>query len=379
MCLVKPLNDTLNNKKQGGEPMTQTITVKIKLLPTKEQAKILTKMGKEYISTINSLVSEMVVEKKSTKKTSKNVLSFLPSAVKNQAIKEAKSVFSKKVKKSKYKIVPILKKPVCVWNNQNYSFDFQNIYLPLMVEGKSKKIPVRALLTDKDNRNFDLLKHKLGTLRITRKSNKWIAQIAVTIPTEYKTGTKIMGVDLGLKVPAVAVTDTGKTCFFGNGRKNKFVKRVFRTKRKKLGNGKKLNAIRNLDDKEQRYMKDQDHKVSRAIVDFAINNNISVIRLEQLTNIRQTARTSRKNEKNLHTWSFYRLAQFIEYKAILVGIKVEYVNPAYTSQTCPNCSEKNKAKDRKYTCSCGFETHRDRVGAMNIRYAPVIDGNSQSA
>ncbi|AIE61798.1 hypothetical protein BMMGA3_17255 (plasmid) [Bacillus methanolicus MGA3] len=40
---------------------------------------------------------------------------------------------------------------------------------------------------------------------------------------------------------------------------------------------------------------------------------------------------------------------------------------------------KNKAQDRRYKCQCEFETHRDRVGAMNIRYAPVIDGNSQSA
>ncbi|WP_459771621.1 IS200/IS605 family accessory protein TnpB-related protein, partial [Alkalibacterium sp. s-m-28] len=59
-------------------------------------------------------------------------------------------------------------------------------------------------------------------------------------------------------------------------------------------------------------MKDQDHKVSRQIIDFAKDNHISVIRLEKLANIRQTARTSRKNEKNLHTWSFYRLATFIE-------------------------------------------------------------------
>ena len=140
-----------------------------------------------------------------------------------------------------------------------------------------------------------------------------------------------------------------------------------------------MNAIRKLDDKEQRWMKDKDHKVSREIVNFAIDNKISVIRLEQLTNIRQTARTSRKNEKNLHTWSFYRLAQFIEYKANIAGIKVEYVNPAYSSQTCPKCSKKNKAQDRKYKCPCGFKRHRDIVGAMNIRYATVIDGNSQSA
>ncbi|MED1663222.1 RNA-guided endonuclease TnpB family protein [Brevibacillus laterosporus] len=358
--------------------MAQTITVKVKLLPTAKQASILNAMSKEYISTINALISEMVAEKKTTKTTTKDVPANLPSAVKNQAIKDAKSVFQK-VKKSKYAMIPILKKPVCVWNNQNYSFDFTHIHLPLMIDGKAKKVPVRALLVDKHNRNLNLLKHKLGTLRVTQKANKWMVQISVTIPTSEKTGTKIMGVDLGLKVPAVAVTGDGSTRFFGNGRQNKYVRRRFKSKRKKLGKQKKWNAICNLDNKEQRYMKDQDHKVSRAIVQFAVDHNVSVIRLEQLTNIRQTTRTSRKNEKNLHTWSFYRLSQFIAYKANMFGIKVEYVNPAYTSQTCPSCSERNKAQDRTYKCTCGFHTHRDRVGAMNIRYAPVIDGNSQSA
>ncbi|MBS4196018.1 RNA-guided endonuclease InsQ/TnpB family protein [Lederbergia citri] len=358
--------------------MSQTITVKIKLLPTKEQALVLTKMCKTYISTINDLVSEMVEEKKNTKKSSKHIDVALPSAVKNQAIKDAKSVF-KKAKKSNYKVVPALKKPICIWNNQNYSFDFTHISMPLMVDGKARKTAIHALLVDKDNRILDLLKHKLGTLRITKKSGKWIAQISVTIPIVQGTGVKVMGVDLGLKVPAVAVTDDEKVRFFGNGRQNKFKKRKFRSDRKALGKKKKLNAIRSSKDKEQRWMKDQDHKVSRAIVNFAKNNKISVIRLEQLANIRQTTRTSRKNEKNLHTWSFYRLSQFIKYKANLVGIKVEYVNPAYTSQTCPKCSDKNKTQDRKYKCKCGFRIHRDILGAMNIRYVPVVDGNSQSA
>jgi putative transposase len=134
-------------------------------------------MSRVYIEVINRLVAEMIEEKKSTKKTTKDVVANLPSAVKNQAIKDAKSVFSTKIKKSNYTIIPVLKKPVCVWNNQNYSFDYNYIYLPLMIEGKAKKVPVRALLVDKDNRNFDLLvKNKLGTLRITKKSNKWMAQ-----------------------------------------------------------------------------------------------------------------------------------------------------------------------------------------------------------
>ena len=58
------------------------------------------------------------------------------------------------------------------------------------------------------------------------------------------------------------------------------------------------------------------------MVDFAIDNKVSIIRLEKLSNIRTTARTSRKNEKNLHTWSFYRLATYIEYKAKLAGMNI---------------------------------------------------------
>ena len=126
-------------------------------------------------------------------------------------------------------------------------------------------------------------------------------------------------------------------------------------------------------------MKDQNHKISRKIVNMAIKEQVSVIKIEKLTNIRQTTRTSRKNAKNLHNWSFYQLQMFIAYKAALAGIEVVEVNPAYTSQTCPSCGERNKAKDRTYQCPCGFHAHRDRVGAINIMRQPVADGNSLSA
>lgn len=126
-------------------------------------------------------------------------------------------------------------------------------------------------------------------------------------------------------------------------------------------------------------MKDKDHKVSREIVNFAKQTKVATIQLEELSGIRQTARTSRKNAKNLNTWSFYRLAQFISYKAALAGINVVYVSPMYTSQTCPVCKEKNHASDRKYQCSCGFKTHRDILGAMNIIKAPVTGAHGLSA
>ena len=115
------------------------------------------------------------------------------------------------------------------------------------------------------------------------------------------------------------------------------------------------------------------------IVAEAVVHNVSVIQLERLQNIRNATRTSRKNNHSLHTWSFYRLAQYIEYKAKLSGIEVKYVNPAYTSQRCPICGHKHHAKDRHYVCECGFIKHRDVVGAMNICTSTEVCGNSKSA
>ena len=41
--------------------------------------------------------------------------------------------------------------------------------------------------------------------------------------------------------------------------------------------------------------------------------------------------------RRLHTWAFAREQGRIEDKATEVGIRVEYVNAAYTSQTCHAC------------------------------------------
>ncbi|MDR4458514.1 IS200/IS605 family element transposase accessory protein TnpB, partial [Bacillus tropicus] len=63
-------------------------------------------------------------------------------------------------------------------------------------------------------------------------------------------------------------------------------------------------------------MEDKEQEISHKIVNFTEDNPISDIKKEKQTDIRQTARASRKNEKNLHTWSFYRLSRFIAYKAM---------------------------------------------------------------
>ena len=219
--------------------------------------------------------------------------------------------------------------------------------MPFFVDGKSRKMKIAAIVPDEV---FEILStSKRGTLRITKKGNKYIAQIAYEkAEAPLMDGQAIMGVDLGIKCPAVSVTSNSKTKFYGNGRQNKFVRRRYAKRRKKLGKAKKQKAICKSRNKEQRWMTDQDHKISRSIVNEAIKQNVS-------------------NNHSFHNWSFYRMAMFIEYKARLAGINVVYVNPAYTSQTCPQCGEKHHAKDRLYVCpKCGFHGHRDRIGALNI-------------
>lgn len=349
------------------------LTVKIKLLPTVEHSRLIGGTAREYIRTVNQIVGDMVLFDQMGKLSSKNVSAALPSALRCQCVLDGKSIFKKYRKTGKQ---PVLKKPVAIWNNQNWKLSNGLLSFPVWQDGKSRRIEVHALLTEYQR---EQLGGKLGTLRITEKSGKWIAQIAVDVPCSESAGPEVMGIDLGLKVPAVAVTSSGRTLFAGNGRENKYIKRRFRSRRTKLGKAKKLNAIRKSKDKEQRWMKDRDHKTSRQLVNLAIAEGVGFIRMEKLSGIRRTARTSRKNEKNLHSWSFYRLAQYIEYKANLAGILVEYVDPAYTSQTCPICGTRNKAQGRDYRCGCGYHTHRDRLGALNIMAAPVADGNSLPA
>ncbi|MGV3129567.1 RNA-guided endonuclease InsQ/TnpB family protein [Staphylococcus simulans] len=358
--------------------MSQAMTVKIKLEPNKKQLELIQQSSRLYIDTVNTLVAEMVEVQTQSKKTTKHIHVPLNSSVKNQAIRDAKSVF-KRAKKTQYQKIPVLKRPIIVWNNQNYTINHTSISVPFIVKGKSKRIEIKAHISDYE-RNVIEKAGKLGTLRITRKGTDYVAQIAVETPVKQPAGIKTMGVDLGVKIPAVCCTDDHKVKFVGNGRENKYIRRKHNTRRKKLGKAKKLNAIKKSRNKEQRWMNDKDHKASREIVDFAIQHNVGIIKLEKLANIRKQTSKSRKNNHSLSNWSFYRLTKYIEYKANLAGIKVEYVDPKYTSQQCPKCGHKNKAKDREYKCcNCGYKSHRDIVGAENIIHAPVLDGNSQVA
>ena len=366
----------------------------IKLYLSKEQRILIVQTMNEYISTVNGLVSSAVNGISINKYTSKDVNAKLPSALSNQCIRDAKSII-RKYQKALFKTaetnkylekqgksvslkepsVPVLKRPCCYINNQNFKVKDDCIEFPVWFNGKTMRLSVPVMLTKRQKALFEGA--KFGTMRIVFKGQKIVAQIVYDVPdVEYKESGNVMGIDLGIKCPAVSYISDGNIKFYGNGRKNKYMRRHYKYLRNKLQKAKHINAVKRIDDKEQRIMKDIDHKISHDIIQTAVAHNVKVIKLERLSNIRSTTRKSRKNNHSLHTWSFYRLAQFIEYKAKLAGIKVEYVNPAYTSQTCPVCGHVHHANDRNYVCRCGLHIHRDLLGAMNICNSTEYVGDS---
>jgi len=95
--------------------------------------------------------------------------------------------------------------------------------------------------------------------------------------------------------------------------------------------------------------------------------------MEDLTGIRKRTENKVSTEFRYEhsSWAFRQLQAFVEYKAKETGIAIIYVNPEYTSQTCPRCNHisRNNRCGVAFRCEkCGYETHADRAGAMNIEH-----------
>ncbi len=92
-------------------------TLQVRLYPTPEQGRLLMSHCQEYISTINVLASALdadVIPHGDTFST-KDFAASLPSCVKNQALRDARSVFKRSLELD---CLPLLKKPMCQWNNR---------------------------------------------------------------------------------------------------------------------------------------------------------------------------------------------------------------------------------------------------------------------
>ena len=375
-------------KQKDQEPEDLKNTVQIRLYPTREQAKMLRQHCAEYIDCVNTIVQAKDADILPKGFSTKDFTAPLPSAVKNQIIRDAASVSSRSFELGR---IPILKKPIAQWNNQNWKLEMSEtrshkgggllgtLIIPMWDGTKTRQVKIACC--------GELPVGEKGILRIKRKDEKWVADATTTLPDVQPAQDEIvMGVDTGIKVPAVAYIAGQSARFYGNGREMRYKRRKFYARRKKLQHFKKKKSVKRTKNKESRWMKDVNHKISRKIVNHAHQRRVATIRVESLEGIREgTTRTSRgasaqKNNRATNSWTFYQLTAFITYKAARLGIKVELVDPAHTSQQCPACKHRNKADDRSYKCrDCGWKGHRDIVGAINISRRTGLDGDSQGA
>jgi len=213
-----------------------------------------------------------------------------------------------------------------------------------------------------------------------QKHLEWYCLLSIRVETKkQKKYKKCIGVDLGIAKTAVISDWRGRNTKFFNGEPYRFKKNHYRELRTKLqpklkqGNVYKL--LKHISSKEQRWVTNENHKISREIVNIAIKNKRSIA-LEKLTGITKRLKVNRKTRKMLGGWSFKQLADFIEYKAKLAGITIVYIDPRNTSKTCPKChycSRSNRRTQSLFRCvKCRYESNADRVGAMNI----AIRGNT---
>ncbi|MGH2496905.1 MAG: RNA-guided endonuclease InsQ/TnpB family protein [Ktedonobacteraceae bacterium] len=339
------------------------MTLQVRLYPTPEQGRLLMAHCLDYISTVNVLASALDADMLPEQFSTKDFRAALPGAVKNQALRDARSVFKRSLDLD---CLPVLKKPICQWNNQNWRIEDGLLILPTSQDGKTHQIHMACAAVPMEG--------KAGILRIKKKRGKWMADMAVTREDAPATdGQAIMGIDLGIKVPAVTYVRGKGARFFGNGRSQRYMRRRFYARRQKLQKARKSCAVKRSRGQEALWMKNINHQLSRQIVNHAHEQGVGRIKMESLRGIRKnTTRknrgaNARKNNRMKNSWSFSQLSLFIAYKAERQGIKVEQVDPAYTSQECPACGARNKAQDRTYLCSdCGWHGHRDSVGAINI-------------
>lgn len=175
--------------------------------------------------------------------------------------------------------------------------------------------------------------------------NKIVLNLSIKVPRLEKEldENTIVGVDLGIAVPAVCALNNSYYGALKIGNKDDFLKvrTQLRNQRERLqrslercsgghGKKKKLRALKRLEKKEANFSKTYCHMVSKKVVDYALKHHAKYINIENLTGYNT-------NNFILSNWSYYRLQNDIIYKAKRHGIVVRKINPAYTSQVCSVC------------------------------------------
>lgn len=225
-------------------------------------------------------------------------------------------------------------------------------------------VPSQAIKFENEKIKISCLKMELDFNQVCEKINQIelddaYAYISCTIEEKKEFKPKSwLGVDLNTTGHCLVAANpkTGKVLKLG--KKANHLHQKYKYLRKKLQRKKKFKAVKKLKNKESRIIRDLNHKISSKLIKKAKCKNAGIV-LEDLKEIRKTAKTSKKFRYALNSWSFYQLKTFIEYKAKLHGIPVVKIDPKYTSKQCSKCGLLGERKGKLFKCSCGHVENAD--------------------
>ena len=141
----------------------------------------------------------------------------------------------------------------------------------------------------------------------------------------------------------------------------------------------KTRLLKKLHRKQRRRMSYENHRATRAVVDYAATHRRTVV-MEKLENVRsQDSKIRGYSEKN--QWAFAQFGSMLRYKCALRGIPLIEVDPAYTSQTCSRCGSIHRSNGKQFIClTCGHNDHRDANSGFAIaqRGLKILSDGSSS-
>jgi putative transposase len=235
--------------------------------------------------------------------------------------------------------------------SQGIKVDGRDIYVPCL----NLKMPIL----------FSQKFEKINQIEI----GKEYAFVSVTVkePEKYSP-TLVIGVDRNTSKHVLVASNinTGKVLKLGKECQHIHLK--YKHMRKELQTKGKFSLLKKIKNRESRVIKNINHQISKRLVVEAKDNN-AIIVLEELKDIRKTAKCRRKQRYSLNSWSFRQLGDMIEYKSKKYGVPVAYIAPQYTSQRCSRCGhiEAKNRKLKEFHCvKCGVVENADANAGFNI-------------
>jgi putative transposase len=213
------------------------------------------------------------------------------------------------------------------------------------------------------NRNY--LPYIKGEADLVFKKGKFFLLQTVDVPDQdIEDVEEFIGVDFGLL--SIATTSDGTEYSSKELTQYREKRQKVRSSLQSKGTKNARRVLKRLSGKERTHGTIVNHTISKAIVKRALSEGKGIA-IENLKNIRFSAnRKGKKFRSRVGKWSFYQLRQFLTYKAALAGIPLIDVPPAYTSQTCSSCLHIGNRNGKRFTCdNCGAITDAD-VNAAKV-------------